>query len=125
MLSLCFSKVQTQQEVATALGVHQTTVYRLQGRLVRFGNTNDRSRSSHPRVTTARQDCLMRLTHRHNRTRTAVETAITTPGTHNHRISAQTVHNTQRIWYQSISSTCWKSTYSSPTTCAHAMVEGP
>jgi hypothetical protein len=35
----------TQQEVATALGVHQTTVHRLQGRLVQFGNTNDRPRS--------------------------------------------------------------------------------
>ena len=31
----------TQQEVATALAVHQTTVHRLQGRLVHFGNTND------------------------------------------------------------------------------------
>ena len=40
----------TQQEVATALGVHQTTVHRLQGRLVQFGNTNDRPRSSRPRV---------------------------------------------------------------------------
>jgi DNA invertase Pin-like site-specific DNA recombinase len=32
----------TQQEVVIALGVHQTTVHRLQGRLVQFGNTNDR-----------------------------------------------------------------------------------
>ena len=47
-------------------------------------------------VTTARQDRLMRLTHLRNRTRTAVETAITTPGTPNHRISAQTVHNRLR-----------------------------
>ena len=77
MLSLCFSKVQLQQEVATALGVHQTTVRRLQGRLVQFGNTNDRPRSGRPRVTTTRQDRLMRLTHLSNRTRTAVETAIT------------------------------------------------
>ena len=79
----------TQQKVATALGVHQTTVHRLQGRLVQFGNTNDRPRSGRPRVTTARQDRLMRLAHLCNRTRTAVETAITTPGTHNHHISAQ------------------------------------
>jgi hypothetical protein len=79
----------TQQEVATALVVHQTTVHRLQGRLVQFGNTNDRPRSGRPRVTTARQDRLMRLAHLCNRTRTAVETAITTPGTHNHHISAQ------------------------------------
>jgi transposase len=40
----------TQQEVATVLGVHQTTVHRLQGRLVQFGNTNDRLRSGRPRV---------------------------------------------------------------------------
>jgi hypothetical protein len=72
----------TQQEVATALVVHQTTVHRLHGRLVQFGNTNDRPRSVRPRVTTARQDRLMRLAHLCNRTRTAVETAITTPGTH-------------------------------------------
>ena len=83
----------TQQEVATALGIHQPTVHRLPGRLVQFGNTNDRPRSGRPRVTTARQDCLMRLTHLRNRTQTAVEPAITTPGTHNHRISAQAVRN--------------------------------
>ena len=77
----------TQQEVATALGVHQTTVHRLQGRLVQFGR---------PRVTTARQDRLMRFTHLRNRTRTVVETAITMPGTHNHRISAQTVRDRLR-----------------------------
>ena len=58
----------TQQEVATALGVHQTTVHRLQGRLVQFGNTNDRPRSGRLRVTTARQGRLMRLTHLRNRT---------------------------------------------------------
>ena len=86
----------TQQEVATALGVHQTTVHRLQGRLVLFGNTNDRPWSGRLRVTIARQDHLMRLTYLRNRTRTAVETAITTPGTHNHRISAQTVRNRLR-----------------------------
>jgi transposase len=40
----------TQQEVATALGVHQTTVHRLQGRLVQFGNTNDRPWSGRSRV---------------------------------------------------------------------------
>ena len=74
----------TQQKVATALGVHQTTIHRLQGRLVQFGNTDDRPRSGRPRVTTARQDCLMRLTHLRNQTRTAVETAITTQGTHSH-----------------------------------------
>ena len=79
----------TEQEVATALGVHQTTVHRLQGRLVLFGNTNDRPRSGRLRVTIARQGRLMRLTHLHNQTQTAVETAITTPGTHSHHISAQ------------------------------------
>ena len=79
----------TQQEVATALGVPQTTVHHLQGRLVQFGNTNDPPRSGRPRFTTARQDRLMRLAHLCTRTRTVVETAITTPGTHNHHISAQ------------------------------------
>ena len=40
----------TKQEVATALGVHQTTVHRLQGGLVQFGNTNDRPWSGRPCV---------------------------------------------------------------------------
>ena len=38
----------------------------------------------------------MRLMHLRNRTRTAVETAITMPGTHNHCIHAQTVRNRLR-----------------------------
>ena len=37
----------TQQEVATALGVHQTTVHRLQGRLVQFGNTIEHGAAVH------------------------------------------------------------------------------
>jgi hypothetical protein len=51
----------TQQEVATALGVHQTTVHRLQGRLVQFGNTNDRPRSGRPRVITARSKWISNI----------------------------------------------------------------
>ena len=37
----------TQQEVATVLGVHQTTVHRLQGRLVQFGNTIEHGAAVH------------------------------------------------------------------------------
>jgi hypothetical protein len=47
--------------------------YEMTTEFVQFGNTNDRPRSGRPRVTTARQDRLMRLTHLRNRTRTAVE----------------------------------------------------
>ena len=53
--------------------------------------TNDRPRSGRPRVTTRRQDRYIRLTHLRNRFRTAVETFQVTPGTHNNRISADTV----------------------------------
>ena len=86
----------TQQEVATAFGVHQATVQRLQSRLRMFGNTNDRPRSGRPRVTTGRQDRHIRLTHLRNRMQTAVQTAATTAGIHNQRISDQTVRNRLR-----------------------------
>ena len=86
----------TQQEVATAFGVHQTTVQRLQSRLHLFGNTNDRPRSGRPRVTTVRQDRHIRLTHLRNRMQTVVQTAATTAGIHNQRISDQTVRNRLR-----------------------------
>ena len=56
----------TQQEVATAFSKHQTTVQRLQSRLRQFSNTNGRPRSGRPRVTTARQDRHIRLTHLRN-----------------------------------------------------------
>ena len=86
----------TQQEVATAFGVHQTTVQRLQSRWRQFDNTNDRRGSGRPRVSTARQDRHIRLTYLRNRTQMAVETAATTAGTHNQRISDQTVRNRLR-----------------------------
>ena len=49
--------------------------------------------TTRPRVTTRRQDRYMCLSHLRNRFRTAVETAQVTPGTHNNRISADTVRN--------------------------------
>ena len=65
-------------------------------RLRQTGTTNDRPRSGRPRITSRRQDRYMRLTHLRNRFRTAFETALVTPGTHNNRISQDTVRNRLR-----------------------------
>ena len=64
-----------QQEVG--IGMHQSTVQRSKGRLHQFGNTDDRPRPGHPRVTIPRQDGQIRLEHLRNRFKTAVETVAT------------------------------------------------
>ena len=74
----------------------KSTITRLYQRLRKTETTNDRPRSGRPRVTTRRQNRYMCLSHLRNRYRTAVETAQVTPGTHNNRISADTVRNRLR-----------------------------
>lgn len=86
----------SQSEVSRRLGVNHSTISRLWQRLRRTGNTADRPRSGRPRVTTARQDRQIRLTHLRDRFQTATETALNTPGTHNNRIHPQTVINRLR-----------------------------
>ena len=79
----------SQSEVARCLGVHQSTINRLQ----MTGSTADQPRSGRPRVTTEHQDRRIRLLHLRDRFRTAVQTALETPGTHNNRIHPKTVRN--------------------------------
>ena len=87
----------TSQAVITRnFQVSKSTITRLYQRLRQTGTTNDRPRSGRPRVTTRRQDRYMRLSHRRNGFRTAVETAQVTSGTHNNRISADTVRDRLR-----------------------------
>lgn len=87
---------QSQSYVANQLNVNQSTIHRLWRRLQTSGSTNDRPRSGRPRETTARQDRYIRVKHLRNRFRTAVETALETPGRHNNRIHPKTVRNRLR-----------------------------
>ena len=79
------------QCVAAALHVHNTTVYRLQRRVVVTGTTSDRPRQGAPRVTTPRQDRAIRRMHLQDRFQTAAATAQVTQGQHGGPISRQTV----------------------------------
>ena len=112
-------QVSTQQEVATAFGVHKTTVQRLQSRLRQFGNANDRPRSGHTRVTTTRQDRHIRLIHLRNRTPTPKKTAATTAGIHNQRNSNQT----SGIRNKSVQTSRWKPINRPTPTCTHGLDE--
>ena len=86
----------SQSDVSRRLRVNHSTISRLWQRLRHTGTTADRPRSGRPRVTTARQARLIRLTHLRDRFQTATETALNTPGTHNNRIHPQTVRNRLR-----------------------------
>ena len=86
----------SQGVIARNFQVSKSTITRLYQRLRQTGTTNDRPRSGRPRVTTRRQDRYMCLSYLRNRFRTAVETAQATLGTHNNRISADTVRNRLR-----------------------------
>ena len=80
-----------QAVIARNFQVSRSTVTCFYQRLRQTGMTNDTPRSGHPRVTSPRQDRYMRLTHLLNQFGTEVETALVTPGTHNNRISPDTV----------------------------------
>ena len=86
----------SQAVIARNFQVSRSTITHSYQRLRQAGTTKDRPRSGRPRVTSRRQDRYMRLTHLRNRFRTAVETALVTPGTHNNRISPDTVRNRLR-----------------------------
>ena len=86
----------SQAVIARNFQVSKSTITRLYQRLRQTGTTNDRPRSGRPRVTTRRQDRYIRLTHLRDRFREAAETSQVTPGTHNNRISADTVRNRLR-----------------------------
>lgn len=83
-------------QIARQLGTTSRTVRRLRERFNATGVTNDRPRSGRPRVTTRGQDRYIVTSHLRDRFMPAVVTARNTPGTHNNRISAQTVINRLR-----------------------------
>ncbi len=65
-------------------------------KIPRHRKQRDLRRSGRPRVTTPRQDRQICLCHLRNRFRPATLTAAQTQGTHNNRISPQTVRNRLR-----------------------------
>ena len=77
-------------EVARILGVHRSTVSRLQRRPQDTEFTTDKRRSGRPRVTTQRQDRHIVLSHLRNRFLSATQAATEIRGG---RISDQTVRN--------------------------------
>ena len=83
----------THSVIARNFLLSRSTIFRLNQLLRETGTANDRPRSGCPRVTSRRQDRFIRFTHLRNRFRIAVETAKTTPRTHNNRISSATVKN--------------------------------
>ena len=82
---------QRLQQVANHFGVNVSTIERLVRRLRETGHSADRPRSGRPRVTSRRQDRIIRLAHLRNRHLTATETALNTVGTHNRQISPKIV----------------------------------
>ena len=83
-------------EVARVVGSSSRAIRNLRQRFQVTGRTADLPRSGRPRVTTPGQDRYIMNTHLRNRFQTATGTAANTPGTHNNRISAQTVRNRLR-----------------------------
>lgn len=79
----------TQSDVARHFNVARITIYRLWNRFQTFNATADRPRSGRPRITTARQDQVIRLRHLRDRFQTPQQTAANIPGLR--RISHRTV----------------------------------
>ena len=76
-------------DVVAQVGSSVQAVRSLRRRFVQTGSTEDLPRSGRPRLTTPAQDRYILNQHLRNR----FLTASVTPGTHNPRISAQTVRN--------------------------------
>ena len=82
---------QSIQHVARAMNVHFTTIFRLNQRWTATGRVSDRPRPGAPRVTTPRQDRVIRRIHLQDRFQTAADTARTTHGQQGRPISSRTV----------------------------------
>ena len=82
---------ETPLQVATAFGVHVTTIHRLRHRFLATNSTRDLPRSGRPRVTTAAQDRLLSRRHHRDPHETAANSARNTPGVHGRPISERTV----------------------------------
>ena len=83
-------------QIARQLGTTSRTIRRLRETFNATGVTNDRPRSGRSRVTTRGEDRYILTSHLRDRYMPAVATSRNTPGTHNNRISAQTVINRLR-----------------------------
>ena len=83
----------SNEDVAAQLGSSVQAVRILRRRFVQTGSTEDLPRSSRPCVTTPAQDHYILNQHLRNCSLTVTATASVSPGTHNPRISAQTVQN--------------------------------
>ena len=83
----------TMNAVAMNIGRPTRAIRHFRPRFQATGRTEDRSCSGRPRVTTRGQDCYIRNTHLRNRFQTTTATAANTHGTHNNRISIQTLRN--------------------------------
>jgi len=79
------------QDVAVEFGVNKSTISRLHRRYTETGSVDDRPRPGQPRVTTVRQDRVIRLSHLRNRFLNATVTARNTAGRKRPTISARTV----------------------------------
>ena len=79
------------EDVAAQVGSSMQAVRSLRRRFVQTGSTEVLPRSGRPRVTMPAQDCYILNQHLQNHFLTATATASVAPGTHNPRISAQTI----------------------------------
>jgi transposase len=82
---------ESQNAVTRLYNVHRSMISRLFQRYQQSGSTADRQRSGRPRITSAAQECYIRVLHLRNQTMTARSNV---PGLR--RISAQTVRNRLR-----------------------------
>ena len=84
---------QTQQEVAQAIGVSQSVIYRLWNRFQRIDTVHRRSGQGRPRATTARDDRYHLLTACRNRWQNATQLQSALLTATGRRVSTQTVCN--------------------------------
>lgn len=82
--------------IARQMGCNPSTIRRLRRRVQETGSVADRPRSGPPRVTTDRQDRVIRRAHLRARMKTAISTARETRGTHGRLISSRTVRRRLR-----------------------------
>ena len=82
----------TTNSVAVNTGCSTWGIRHLRRRFQATGRTEDRPHIGRPRVMACCQDSYTRNTHLLNRFQTARAIAAKTHGTHNNRLSAQTVH---------------------------------
>ena len=83
----------SMEDVAAQVGSSMQAVRSLRRRFVQTGSMEDLPHSGRPCVTTLAQDHYILNQHLRNHFLTASATASVTPGTHNPRISAQTIRN--------------------------------